>query len=158
MMFYYLGGKILSEKECSEKTKTDKNHGVPPQNLEKFIEESGFDYESKSKGFTEEDLPSSDIIKFSKYIKESLKKKEPILILSNDYGGHYNIIIGYDDMGTEGYYLDDVIILADPYDETDHISDGYIIWGYPKLFAQMEHKVLDMQNSDHYFIKIKRKI
>jgi hypothetical protein len=37
----------------------------------------------------------------------------------NDWGGHWQVIIGYDTMGTE-VEQDDVLIVADPYDTTDH--------------------------------------
>ena len=48
----------------------------------------------------------------------------PIMVCWNDWGGHWQIIIGYDDMGTETEQ-DDVFIVADPYDTTDHNQDGY---------------------------------
>mgnify|MGYP001085109336 CR=1 FL=1 len=38
------------------------------------------------------------------------------------------VIIGYDTMGTETTQ-DDVIIVADPYDTTDHNQDGYGVYG-----------------------------
>jgi len=37
------------------------------------------------------------------------------------------VIIGYDTMGTETTQ-DDVIIVADPYDTTDHNQDGYGVY------------------------------
>ena len=62
------------------------------------------------------------------YIRETLKVDHPILIGWNDWGGHWQVIIGYDTMGTE-YEGDDVIIVADPYDTTDHNQDGYGVYG-----------------------------
>ena len=50
----------------------------------------------------------------------------PVMIGWNSFGGHWQVIIGYDDMGTEDT-KDDVLILADPYDTTDHLNDGYNI-------------------------------
>lgn len=61
------------------------------------------------------------------YIRETLAAGNPILIGWNDWGGHWQVIIGYDDMGTE-IEQDDVIIVADPYDTTDHNQDGYGIY------------------------------
>ena len=58
------------------------------------------------------------------YIRETLASGIPIMIGWNDWGGHWEIIIGYDDMGTE-LRQDDVLIIADPYDTTDHNQDGY---------------------------------
>ena len=61
------------------------------------------------------------------YIQETLKAGNPIMIGWNDWGGHWQVIIGYDTMGTETTQ-DDVIIVADPYDTTDHNQDGYGIY------------------------------
>jgi len=56
----------------------------------------------------------------------------PILIGWDEWGGHWQVIIGYDDMGTADTQ-DDVLILADPYDTTDHLQDGYVIESFERL-------------------------
>ncbi|MCL2060602.1 MAG: hypothetical protein FWH01_16380 [Oscillospiraceae bacterium] len=56
----------------------------------------------------------------------------PILIGWNEWGGHWQVIIGYDDMGTDDTQ-DDVLILADPYDTTDHNQDGYYLECFERL-------------------------
>ena len=61
------------------------------------------------------------------FIRETLAAGNPILIGWNDWGGHWQVIIGYDNMGTE-IEQDDVIIVADPYDTTDHNQDGYGVY------------------------------
>ncbi|MDD2428506.1 MAG: papain-like cysteine protease family protein [Eubacteriales bacterium] len=61
------------------------------------------------------------------YIQETLKEGKPIMIGWNDWGGHWQVIIGYDTMGTDTLQ-DDVIIVADPYDTTDHNQDGYGVY------------------------------
>lgn len=50
----------------------------------------------------------------------------------DEWGGHWQVIVGYDDMGTEATQ-DDVLILADPYDTTDHNQDGYVIESFERL-------------------------
>lgn len=62
------------------------------------------------------------------YIQKTLAEGKPIMIGWNDWGGHWQVIIGYDNMGTETTQ-DDVIIVADPYDTTDHNQDGYGTYG-----------------------------
>ncbi len=62
------------------------------------------------------------------YIQETLAAGQPIMVGWNDWGGHWQVIIGYDTMGTETTQ-DDVIIVADPYDTTDHNQDGYGVYG-----------------------------
>ena len=67
-----------------------------------------------------------DVFTFD-YIQATLAEGKPIIIGWNDWGGHWQGIIGYDTMGTETTQ-DDVIIVADPYDTTDHNQDGYGVY------------------------------
>ena len=57
-----------------------------------------------------------------------LAEGKPVLVAWNDWGGHWQVIIGYDTMGTETEQ-DDVFLVADPYDTTDHNQDGYGVYG-----------------------------
>lgn len=66
-------------------------------------------------------------------IQDYLKQGMPVLIGWNDWGGHWESVIGYDDMGTETIG-DDVMIVADPYDTSDHDQDGYGVYGYERFF------------------------
>ena len=68
-----------------------------------------------------------DIFTFD-YIQQTLAAGNPIMIGWNDWGGHWQVIIDYDTMGTE-ITQDDVIIVADAYDTTDHNQDGYGVYG-----------------------------
>ncbi len=61
-----------------------------------------------------------------------VSKNIPVMIMWHEWGGHWQVIIGYDDMGTEGTQ-DDVLILADPYDTTDHNQNGYVIESYERF-------------------------
>lgn len=70
-------------------------------------------------------------------IKATLKAGKPILVGWIDWGGHWQVIIGYDDMGTENTQ-DDVIIVADPYDTTDHDQDGYGILPAARFFSTFD--------------------
>ena len=45
------------------------------------------------------------------------------------------MIIGCDDMGTPEI-SDDVLIMADPYDTTDHCQDGYVIVSLERFFYE----------------------
>ena len=156
MAIYYLDNKVISEKECVMKAHTHPDNGTMPYNLEKAIEEFGYDYESKRKGFNStDDIPSYDEYKFADYIKNTLRRNLPIIILSNDWAGHYTVIIGYDDMGSNNT-ADDVLIVADPFDTTDHVCDGYTIWSFERLYSQMEVPFLNEENK-YEFITVKKK-
>ena len=71
-------------------------------------------------------LMSVDDLMDGTMFKEFLERGIPVMIGWNSFGGHWQVIIGYDDMGTVDT-KDDVLILADPYDTTDHLNDGYNI-------------------------------
>jgi hypothetical protein len=63
-----------------------------------------------------------------------LTKNLAITILWGDWDGHYQDIIGYDTMGTPTF-SDDVLIMADPYDTSDHDQDGYYCVSAERFFA-----------------------
>lgn len=62
-----------------------------------------------------------------------LENDIPMMIGSDEWGGHWQVIVGYSDMGTPDATQDDVLILADPYDTTDHNQDGYVIETFERL-------------------------
>ena len=66
-------------------------------------------------------------------IQDYLKEGIPVMICWNDWGGHWQVIIGYDTMGTQTQ-SDDVLIVADPYDTTDHNQDGYGIYPAERFY------------------------
>lgn len=66
-------------------------------------------------------------------IQDYLKDGVPVMIAWNDWGGHWQVIIGYDTMGTETVQ-DDVIIVADSYDTTDHNQDGYGVYPAERFY------------------------
>lgn len=66
------------------------------------------------------------------WVQNTLAAGSPIMVGWQSFGGHWQVIIGYDDMGTE-QTNDDVLILMDPYDSTDHMNDGYTIQSYERL-------------------------
>lgn len=67
------------------------------------------------------------------FVQDTLKQGKPIMIGWNDWGGHWQVIIGYDNMGTETEQ-DDVMIVADPYDTTDHNQDGYGVYPAERFY------------------------
>lgn len=65
-------------------------------------------------------------------IQSYLAEGKPVMICWNDWGGHWQVIVGYDTMGTETEQ-DDVFLVADPYDTTDHNQDGYGVYPAERL-------------------------
>ena len=60
-------------------------------------------------------------------IQAWLAEGTPVMVCWNDWGGHWQVIVGDDTMGTETQQ-DDVFLVADPYDTTDHNQDGYGVY------------------------------
>lgn len=87
----------------------------------------GFTYESTD-DYSVEDY-EIDLTLVRSYLEQGI----PVMVGWNDWGGHWQVIIGYDDMGTETE-ADDVIIVADPYDTTDHNQDGYGVYGAERFY------------------------
>lgn len=89
----------------------------------------GFDIESTY------DYPGDQVYEYMTLdtIQTTLKDGKPIIVGWNDWGGHWQTIIGYDTMGTETTQ-DDVIIMADSYDSTDHNQDGYGIYPAERFY------------------------
>lgn len=98
------------------------------QVIEMFDGVGGFELET-----TYDYLDDPDAISFS-FLKEHIQAGIPIIVGWNDWGGHWQVIIGYDDMGTE-YEGDDVIIVADSFDTTDHNQDGYGVYGAERFLS-----------------------
>jgi hypothetical protein len=84
-----------------------------------FDEIGGFEYHS-TYDYPEANPETISETFFMEYIKQGI----PVIVGTNAWGGHWQIIIGYDTMGTP-YTADDVLVLAEPYDTTDHNQDGY---------------------------------
>ena len=70
---------------------------------------------------------------FVQWLVGHLQANRPIMINWVDWGGHWQSIIGYDNNGTP-VISDDVLILADPYDTTDHWEDGYYVVPLERFF------------------------
>ena len=66
-------------------------------------------------------------------IINALKENKPVIIGDSEWGGHWRVIIGYDDMGDENR-ANDVLIVADSYDITDHNQDGYCVISFWRLY------------------------
>lgn len=95
-----------------------------------YFKSIGWHVESSlsSKPFGDDDAKG-----FKAWVVSKLKANTPIMVEWVDWGGHWQVIIGYDDMGTE-HFGDDVLIMADPYDTSDHYQDGYYIVSAERFF------------------------
>lgn len=84
------------------------------------------------------------------WVKSTLAGGSPIMVGWNSWGAHWQVIIGYDDMGTEGTN-DDVLIMMDPYDSTDQDNDGYTIQSYERLAYGVGFEDVDPSDEGEYW-------
>lgn len=79
------------------------------------------------------DETPADYAAFLAFISENLAADTPIVVEHVDRGGHWRVIIGYDTLGT-AHTDDDVLLMADPIETTDHLQDGYTIVPAERFF------------------------
>lgn len=119
----------LTDKYCEvNNVATIYNVGVGSNGLRNLVATFGFISDSRSyskANFVDANsmiFPTYD--KFLTWVKNNIIKGTPMPISWRPHGGHWEVIIGIDTMGTD-YIYDDVIFLADSSDNWDHYQDGY---------------------------------
>ena len=140
MVVENLAGRDLhSEAEIAKIMGTSTTKGTDTNGMVKYFKHIGWQVES-----SEEKGSPKSYEEFLKFVVKYLKAGTPVIVENIDWGGHWRVIIGYDTMGTE-YTGDDVLLLADPLDITDHLQDGYNVvpaqrfysmWFDDHLFAE----------------------
>jgi len=125
MVECYLTGALPShtEMQMAESmgtgTELSSHPGTDVKGICKYFKELGWEVHSSLT-----DPSPKDYSLFGKWVQNRLKAGTPIMVENVDWGGHWRVIIGYDTMGTDSPG-DDVLLMADPFDTTDHLQDGY---------------------------------
>jgi hypothetical protein len=138
MVLNYLGITNTSEKLLAEQASNNFVYGTTNELLTAALKLYGVEVENCPGS---DDNPFENEVGFKNYVIESIENNQPILIQSVVWGGTWQVIIVYDDMGTETT-LDDVLIVADPYDTGDHRQDGYITYNAEKFMSLVDTKWL----------------
>ena len=99
--------------------------GTSTSGMVHFFEEIGWDVKSSLTEADETGYTFETPEQFRDFVLATLNDNAPIMVENIDFGGHWRAIIGYDTMGTEDVISDDVLIMADAYDTSDHLQDGY---------------------------------
>jgi hypothetical protein len=104
--------------------------GTTVGNMVRYFEEKGWYVES---ALTHKPFGEDDYALFRRWVIANLKEGTPIMVEWVDLGGHWQNIIGFDTMGTD-HFGSDILILADPYDTSDHYQDGYYVVNAERFF------------------------
>ena len=144
---YFLGKAPDSEMEIAKIMGTHpggvKDPGTNTRGMSRYFEQKGW----KVKNALKDGSPDT-YRKFLEFVDGNLKQGVPIMVENVDWGGHWRVIIGHDTMGDTNE-VNDVLVLADPYDTSDHHQDGYNIvsaerfyymWFDAQLFRETEKK------------------
>ena len=134
-MLYYYGNTDYTEASLAVEMKTQPYPiGTNPKDMLAFFERLGWHTDSS---LTHKKFEDYDI---------------PIMVENVEWGGHWRVIIGYDDLGTAST-LDDVLIMADPYDTCDHKQDGYAVNNGEKFYSMwFDHSMLPKDQAEQPFI------
>ncbi|MFR2664341.1 MAG: C39 family peptidase [Clostridium sp.] len=160
MVLEHFGEKNYDELQISEMMKCHKDlnnnntedpgvanergeYGTSTDRIVSFFEQIGWNVTSSlNEGTLEGGYTFDDPTLFRDWVITNLKDNTPIMVEWIDWAGHWSNIIGYDTMGTDSFG-DDVIILADLYDTSDHMQDGYHIVPAERFFYMwLDKKIL----------------
>lgn len=151
MVLYHYGNKNFDELGIAQIMQTGKDldgdnydtpgeanergeYGTSTDHMARFFQNLGWQVSSSlTASDPESGMTFADQEQFKDWVINNLKHNTPMMVEWIDWLGHWQVIIGYDTMGTEALG-DDVIIFADPYDTSDHLQDGYYIFDAERFF------------------------
>jgi hypothetical protein len=139
---YYSGCNMDEDKvaELMEAMGSTADYGTDTISMRKYFDDMGWSTEVNY--INEEDAPDEGLnpkvdgvekpYEALEFLKNNVDNGIPTIVEWIDWGGHWQVVVGYDDNGTNDFSTkngirDDVIIMADPADKTDHNWDGYYV-------------------------------
>ncbi len=149
-VLYYYNQQDQTEATLSKGMHTQPySIGTSLGDMVKYLKKQGWQVESSL-----DYKPFDTYEKFQGFVTACLKKGMPVLVENVEWGGHWRVIIGYDTMGTSSP-LDDVLIMADPYDTGDHKQDGYAINNGEKFYAMwFDHSMLPKSQTNQPWLVV----
>lgn len=129
MVLNYYGIGDYDEMEICALAGTDTSKGSSVEGLAAFLESTGLTLDVHA----DTDYRFETIEDCEAYLIEAIDGSRPVMVDWVDWYGHWQTIIGIDTCGTDDPY-DDVLIMADSYDITDHFQDGYYIVPFGRFF------------------------
>ena len=130
MVLHWYGVTDYDELTLCEMAGTDPETGTTPEALAALFEGLGWQVEAHIA--PEPAFDSAEA--WAQYLTARIDEGTPVLVDWQDWGGHWQVVIGVDGCGTDSVW-DDVMIFADPYDVTDHYQDGYYTYPLGRFFT-----------------------
>lgn len=129
MVLNHYGNRDYNEMDICRLAGTDITKGTSVEGLAGFFKSLGWE----TTFHADTDYYFQSIEDCEGFFITMLDNGTPIMVDWVDWAGHWQVVIGLDTCGTDDAY-DDVLIMADPYDITDHYQDGYYIVPFGRFF------------------------
>ena len=148
VMAAYFRGVTLNELTVAQGCGSTEDFGTSTSQMVDYLKATGWKVRSS---LTEPGIASL------KFLKRQVKNGNPVMVEWVDWAGHWQVVIGYDDMGTPKDESDDVLIMADPYDTSDHLQDGYYIVPADRFrYMWFDHNLLPENQREQQWITFSR--
>ncbi|MDH4274504.1 MAG: C39 family peptidase [Gammaproteobacteria bacterium] len=144
VMAAFYRGVQLNELEVANAAGTNPDTGTSTEQMVNYLTSTGWSVRSS---LTEPTVASLG------FLKKQVEEGNPVMVEWVDWAGHWQVIIGYDDMGTPDIEADDVLVMADPYDTTDHLQDGYgVVQADRFQYMWFDHNLLPENQREQQWI------
>lgn len=122
MVLNHYDNQQYNELEICRLAETDTSKGTSVEGLVKFFNDIGWktEYHAGTASYF------ASIGDAENYLIDRIDEGTPVMVDWEAWRGHWQVIIGIDTCATVDPH-DDVLIMAEPYDITDHCQDGYYI-------------------------------
>ncbi len=122
MVLNHYDNHDFNEMDICRIAETDTSKGTSVEGMASFFASIGW----KTEVHAGTDFVFETIEDCEAFFIHAIDSNTPVMVDWEDWAGHWQVVIGLDTCGTDDPY-DDVLIMADPYDITDHFQDGYYI-------------------------------
>lgn len=161
----YFGINDISEKELVEEMdirsfdnpREDGSIGATTDSIVNVFKNRGFNVTSSFDTQNENGISFDSFNDFSLFVKSKLKENSVMIVENVEWGGHWRVIIGYDDMGEPDNTPTHVLIFADSYDTTAHNQNGYTIGSAERFFdSWFDHDVMPSNQRIQQYICVSK--
>lgn len=152
MCMNYFDDYRYTEKEIYDKVNCTCNKGTEIADMVNFLKLNNYSIETNVNNIKKIETMEE----FRNFCINNLSKGYPIIVESVYFGGHYQVIIGYDKYDD---FHNDMIIFADSSDTTDGKKDGYVYFNAWIFYSMwFDAKYLKLENRNQPYIVIKGKL
>ena len=163
MVVNYLTGEAPGEDTLDkgmdirylDNVREDGSYGASTASVAEALRTRGFEVQTSADTQDADGYSFYSEQELAEFFSEQLQAKKPIVMESVEWGGHWMVLIGYDNMGTLDVTLDDVLVFADPYDTSDHCQDGYYTISFERYVSQwFDHQVMAESEKNQQYVAV----